>query len=104
MIYLKKQAEFMLSAHWEFPRSEDKTPPGDSFCPPDAGLQAPVISLLFQYISHTERFINEKTVLEITFRGKGKHKECPCCSRKTKKQHDQYLYIQKDIRHCQLQL
>lgn len=52
-----------------------------------------------KYVSHTERLFNEKPVLEITLRGKGKYKQCPCCGRKTKDKHDQDLYTQKDIRH-----
>ena len=52
-----------------------------------------------KYVSHTERFFNKKAILEITFLGKGKYKQCPCCGRKTKKRHDRDLYIQKDIRH-----
>ena len=52
-----------------------------------------------KYVSHSDNYFNEKSILEITFRGKGKYKQCPCCGRKTKKRHDLNLYIQNDIRH-----
>lgn len=60
-------------------------------------INLPLVKL--KYISHAETLFREKQILDITFRGKGKYKQCPCCGQKTKKQQDRGFYIQKDIRH-----
>jgi len=52
-----------------------------------------------KYITHEERQELDRWIMEITFQGKGKHKECPRCKRKTKERYDQTLYPQKNIRH-----
>ncbi len=52
-----------------------------------------------KYIKHEERQEFATRVMEITFQGKGKYKECPHCKRKTKDRYDQELYPQGNIRH-----
>jgi transposase len=52
-----------------------------------------------KYISCKKKFFNEKVIIEISFRGKGKYKKCSCCGQKTKRREDQSWYVQKDIRH-----
>jgi transposase len=52
-----------------------------------------------KYIGYQEKRIKEKIIIEISFKGKGKYKGCPCCGHKTRKRYDQDMYEQEDIRH-----